>query len=60
MGHVTIKDCSLELLAGMRAQKRIYIHINNTNPILMKVSAQRKAVEAAGLTIGWDGLEFEI
>jgi len=60
MGHVTIKDCSLELLAGMRAQKKIYIHINNTNPILMKDSAQRKAVEAAGLTVGWDGLEFEV
>ena len=60
MGHVTIKDCSLELLTGIQAQKKIYIHINNTNPILMNDSAQRKAVEAAGLTVGWDGLEFEI
>ena len=60
MGHVTIKDCSLDLLAGIRARWKIYIHINNTNPILMKDSAQRKAVEAAGLTVGWDGLEFEV
>jgi pyrroloquinoline quinone biosynthesis protein B len=60
MGHVTIKDCSLDLLAGMRAQKKIYIHINNTNPILMPDSPERVALEAAGLTVGWDGLEFEI
>ena len=60
MGHVTIKDCSLALLAKMAAPKRIYIHINNTNPILAPNSPERAAVEAAGLTVGSDGLEFEL
>jgi pyrroloquinoline quinone biosynthesis protein B len=36
------------------------IHINNTNPILMGGSPERRAVEAAGLIVGWDGLEFEL
>ena len=60
MGHVTIQDCSLELLAGLASSKRIYIHINNTNPILAPDSPERAAVEAAGITVGWDGLEFEV
>jgi pyrroloquinoline quinone biosynthesis protein B len=60
MGHVTIQDCSLSLLAGLRAENKVFIHINNTNPILMEGSAERKAVETVGLTVGWDGLEFEL
>jgi len=60
MGHLTIKDSSLELLAGLPARQKVYIHINNTNPILAPGSPERKAVEAAGLTVGWDGLEFEL
>jgi pyrroloquinoline quinone biosynthesis protein B len=60
MGHVTIQDCSLKLLAGMPAKHKIFIHINNTNPILMKGSPESRVVEAAGLTVGWDGMEFEL
>ena len=60
MGHVTIQDCSLNLLAKLRARRKIYIHINNTNPILAPGTAERAAVEAAGITVGWDGLEFEL
>lgn len=60
MGHLTIQDESLELLAKLPARRKIYIHINNTNPILANGSAERAAVEAAGLTVGWDGLEFEL
>lgn len=60
MGHLTIKDESLALLARLSARRKIYIHINNTNPILALGSPERAAVEAAGLTVGWDGLEFEL
>jgi pyrroloquinoline quinone biosynthesis protein B len=60
MGHVTIKDCSLDLLRGLAAQRKIYFHINNTNPILSPDSAEKATVEAAGIVIGWDGLEFEL
>ena len=60
MGHVTMKDCSLELLRNLTARHKIYIHINNTNPVLGSVSPERAAVEAAGITIGRDGLEFQL
>jgi pyrroloquinoline quinone biosynthesis protein B len=60
MGHVTIKDCSLDLLGKLAAQTKIYLHINNTNPILFPDSPEKAAVEAAGIEIGYDGLEFEL
>ena len=60
MGHLTIKDASLALLAGLKARHKIYIHINNTNPILALGSAERAKVEAAGVVVGYDGLEFEL
>lgn len=60
MGHVTIKDFSLELLKKLPARRKILIHINNTNPVLAKDSPERAAVTAAGITIGHDGLEFEL
>jgi pyrroloquinoline quinone biosynthesis protein B len=60
MGHVTVRDVSLELLRKSAAHFKIYTHINNTNPILSPGSAERAAVEAAGLIVGYDGFEFEL
>jgi pyrroloquinoline quinone biosynthesis protein B len=60
MGHLTIKDDSLALLGGLRAQRKIYIHINNTNPVLCPGSPEQAAVAAAGIEVGYDGLEFEL
>lgn len=51
---------SLAALAGLRAARKIYIHVNNTNPILREDSAERRAVEAAGWTVAWDGLEITL
>jgi pyrroloquinoline quinone biosynthesis protein B len=51
---------SLARLADHRAGRRVYIHINNTNPILRDDSPERAAVEAAGWTVAHDGLEIEL
>jgi pyrroloquinoline quinone biosynthesis protein B len=61
MGHVPIDgpDGSLALLSGLPG-RRIYVHINNTNPILLAGSPERAAVEAAGVAIGQDGMEIEV
>jgi pyrroloquinoline quinone biosynthesis protein B len=60
MGHLTIRDDSLERLRKLPARHKIYLHINNTNPALSPDSQERAAVEAAGVTVGYDGLEFEV
>jgi len=39
------------------AARRVFIHINNTNPILIAGSPERQKVEAAGWEIAEDGLK---
>jgi pyrroloquinoline quinone biosynthesis protein B len=58
MNHLPIRDGSLEFLRDGGAQRTIYMHINNTNPILRPGSPERKVVEQAGIEIGHDGLEI--
>jgi pyrroloquinoline quinone biosynthesis protein B len=62
MGHLPIgsPDGSLTNMAKVARQRRIYIHINNTNPILDEDSEQRRDVEAAGWEIAFDGMDFEV
>ena len=61
MGHMPVggPDGTLVALAGL-ARRRILIHINNTNPILIEGSSQRRAVEAAGFEVAEDGMRIEI
>jgi pyrroloquinoline quinone biosynthesis protein B len=51
---------SLQALAAMKAGRKIYIHINNTNPILREDSAERRAVEAAHCEVAYDGMEVRL
>jgi pyrroloquinoline quinone biosynthesis protein B len=59
MGHMPIdgEDGSLRALDGLSA-RRIFVHINNTNPILVDDSAERRRVEAAGWQVAEDGMEI--
>lgn len=59
MGHMPIDgtDSTLAALTGVAA-RRVFIHINNTNPILITGSPERQKVEAAGWEIAEDGLEI--
>ncbi len=51
---------SLEQLARLRGPRRVYTHINNTNPMLVEDSPERAQVERAGLVVGMDGMRFEV
>jgi pyrroloquinoline quinone biosynthesis protein B len=51
---------SLAVLADVRVRRRIYIHINNTNPMLREDSAERATVTAAGWEVAWDGMEVRL
>ena len=61
MAHQPVggEDGSLAALRGLSG-RRIFIHVNNTNPMLREGSAERKAVEAAGWEIAHDGLEVTL
>jgi pyrroloquinoline quinone biosynthesis protein B len=61
MGHMPIDgaDGSLAALKGL-GKRRIYIHINNTNPILIEGSPERRKVEDGGFEVAADGLEIRL
>jgi pyrroloquinoline quinone biosynthesis protein B len=61
MGHMPIdgEDGSLAALGGI-AGRRIYVHINNTNPILVDGSPERAYVEGKGWEIAEDGMEIAL
>ena len=62
MGHLPIDGPggSLEQLAPLPIDRKIYIHINNTNPILLDDSPERRTVEQHGMEVAMDGLELRI
>ena len=61
MGHMPIegKGGSLAALASLSARK-IFLHINNTNPILVEGSPERQRVESAGWEVAFDGMEVAL
>ena len=61
MGHVPLAgpDGSLATLSAL-ASRTILVHVNNTNPILLDDSPERAQVEAGGIEVSYDGMEFEL
>jgi pyrroloquinoline quinone biosynthesis protein B len=62
MGHVPLAGPggTLELLAGLDRPRKVLVHINNTNPILLEDSPEREQVVRAGVEVAYDGLEAEL
>ena len=62
MGHMNVSgaDGSMAALAPLGINRKIYIHINNTNPILLADSPERAEVEAAGFEVAHDGMRIEL
>lgn len=62
MGHLPMSggDGSIARLAGLTGTRRIFVHINNTNPVLQPGSAERAEVETAGWEIAHDGMEITL
>ncbi len=59
MGHVPVEE-TLVKLAGVRRPRKIFLHINNTNPMLDEVSPQYRQVRGAGWEIAEDGWQFNL
>jgi pyrroloquinoline quinone biosynthesis protein B len=51
---------TVELMAPLRIARKIFIHINNSNPVLRDDSPERAAVEAAGWEVSYDGMEVNV
>ncbi|MEP9373957.1 pyrroloquinoline quinone biosynthesis protein PqqB [Mesorhizobium sp. KR1-2] len=62
MGHLAMSgdEGSIRRLAEVPIGRRIFVHINNTNPVLDESSVEHQAVRAAGWEIGHDGMEIEL
>ena len=62
MGHMSVAGPtgSIMALAEIGIARRIYLHINNTNPILLEDSPERAAVVAAGWEVAHDGMEITL
>jgi pyrroloquinoline quinone biosynthesis protein B len=62
MGHLdqSGRGGILEHLARLTRQRRILIHINNTNPILDEDSAERQSLERAGIEVAFDGMDIAL
>lgn len=62
MGHLQMSGSggAIEGLAGLGIGRRIFIHINNTNPVWLEDSAERREVLAAGWEIAHDGMEIDL
>jgi len=58
MGHMAMNGerGTISALADLEIKRRIFVHINNSNPALRCDSSERAQVEAAGWEIGHDGL----
>jgi pyrroloquinoline quinone biosynthesis protein B len=62
MGHVPVAgtDGSLKAFENVTCGRRVLVHINNTNPLLVAGSPERLEAEAKGWETGYDGMEIDI
>lgn len=62
MGHMSLSgpEGTLAVFADSPVRRKVLIHINNTNPILLADSPERAAVEAAGWEVAYDGMEITL
>ena len=62
MGHLSLSgpNGTLQAFAGLEVARKILIHINTTNPVLLEDSPERQEVEQAGWEVSYDGMVIEL
>jgi pyrroloquinoline quinone biosynthesis protein B len=62
MDHLPVSGASgsLNRLSSLSRPRKVYTHINNTNPMLLEVSLERATVKRAGFEVGADGMSFTV
>jgi pyrroloquinoline quinone biosynthesis protein B len=62
MGHVPVSgtEGSLRKLAALRRPRKVFVHVNNTNPMLDESGAEFRELRAAGWEVAEDGWYFNL
>jgi pyrroloquinoline quinone biosynthesis protein B len=62
MGHISMSgpEGAIAAFADLAVRRRIFIHINNSNPVLFEDSPERREAETAGWEIAYDGMEVRL
>ncbi|MEM7426264.1 MAG: pyrroloquinoline quinone biosynthesis protein PqqB [Pseudomonadota bacterium] len=62
MGHMSMSGDagSMEAFAPLGVERKVFIHINNSNRVLIEESAERREVTAAGWEVAYDGMTIEL
>jgi pyrroloquinoline quinone biosynthesis protein B len=62
MGHIPVSGAegSLSKLAGLRRPRKVFVHVNNTNPMLDESGTEYREVRAAGWEVAEDGWSFDL
>jgi pyrroloquinoline quinone biosynthesis protein B len=62
MGHMSCsgEDGVIAAFRKLGVARKMFIHMNNTNPLLLSDSPERRAVEDEGWGIAMDGMEIEL
>jgi len=62
MGHIPVSgvEGSLRKLAGLRRPRKVFVHVNNTNPMLDEFGPEYREVRAAGWEVAEDGWSLDL
>jgi pyrroloquinoline quinone biosynthesis protein B len=62
MGHISVSgpDGTMQAFERLDVKRKVFVHMNNTNPILLADSPERAAIAAAGWEAAHDGMEIRL
>jgi pyrroloquinoline quinone biosynthesis protein B len=62
MGHLSVSgtDGSVAGLAPLGIARKVFVHVNNSNPILLDDSPERASLARAGWEVAHDGMEIAL
>jgi pyrroloquinoline quinone biosynthesis protein B len=62
MGHIPVSGAegSMHKLAELRHPRKVFVHVNNTNPMLDESGPEYREVRAAGWEVAEDGWQFDL
>ena len=62
MGHMSMAgdNGTIEIFKNLDVKKKIFIHINTTNPALLEDSIERKKINKEGWEVSYDGMEINL